>query len=155
MQYSQGNLVELQATSSHQDLVPSKMAVVNVSGNVSSGISENARLERLGKRPQLNRSFGFMSILGFSCSALMSWEGALVNSVIALLNGGSAGVIWGFLINWIGATSVFATLGELASMAPTAAGQCEALGLTSCFVQYHELTDECQTSRSLGRLTGP
>lgn len=81
-------------------------------------------LRRLGKRPLLNRGFGFMSILGFSCSALLSWEGILVTSIAELSNGGPAGVVWGFLINWIGTICVYTTLGELVSMAPTAGGQC-------------------------------
>ncbi len=94
-------------------------------GNV---LNDNEQLERLGKRPLLNRSFGFMSILGFSCSALLSWEGALVTSVPGLFNGGPAGVIWGFVLNWVGTLSVYTVLGELASMAPTAAGQCKLNG---------------------------
>lgn len=93
--------------------------------HTDNSISDDARLQRLGKRPQLNRSFGFMSILGFSCSALLSWEGILVNSVTALMNGGPAGVVWGFVVNWMGTISVYAALGELASIAPTAAGQCK------------------------------
>ncbi|TVY75752.1 Choline transport protein [Lachnellula suecica] len=92
----------------------------------SSAISEqndNEQLRRLGKRPLLTRGFGFMSILGFSCSALLSWEGILVTSIAELSNGGPAGVVWGFLINWLGTISVYSTLGELASIAPTAGGQ--------------------------------
>ncbi|KAF2269050.1 amino acid transporter [Lojkania enalia] len=85
--------------------------------------SDEIQLRRLGKRPLLKRSFGFMSILGFSCSALISWEGMMVTAGGALINGGPAGVIWGFLINWIGMISTFATLAELASMAPTTGGQ--------------------------------
>ncbi|KAG8413524.1 hypothetical protein J3459_015269 [Metarhizium acridum] len=40
-----------------------------------------------------------------------------------LLNGGSAGLIWGFLIVWLCNISVFTTLSELLSMAPTSGGQ--------------------------------
>lgn len=86
---------------------------------------DDAYLQSLGKRPLLTRAFGFMSILGLSCSALLSWEGILVTSISGLLNGGPAGVVWGFLINWIGTISVYTSLGELASMAPTSGGQCE------------------------------
>lgn len=88
-------------------------------------LEDDVQLRRLGKRPLLKRSFGFMSILGFSCSALISWEGILVTSVGGLVNGGPAGVIWGFLLNWIGMLSTFAVLAELSSMAPTAGGQCQ------------------------------
>ncbi|KAI3342533.1 amino acid transporter [Ustulina deusta] len=84
---------------------------------------DDAYLQSLGKRPLLTRAFGFMSILGLSCSALLSWEGILVTSISGLLNGGPAGVVWGFLINWIGTISVYTSLGELASMAPTSGGQ--------------------------------
>ncbi|GAB1319326.1 polyamine transporter tpo5 [Madurella fahalii] len=100
---------------------------VTVDGSEKSteigSLNDDAQLQRLGKRPILNRSFGFMSILGFSCSALLSWEGVLVTSVPGLLNGGPAGVIWGFVVNWIGTISVYATMAELASIAPTAGGQ--------------------------------
>lgn len=84
---------------------------------------DDATLRRLGKRPLLNRSFGFMSSLGLSCSVLLSWEGILVTSVPTFLHVGPAGVIWAFLIGWVGVTSVYASVAELASIAPTAGGQ--------------------------------
>lgn len=34
-------------------------------------------LMRLGKKPVLKRNFGFMQILGFSCTVLVTWEGIL------------------------------------------------------------------------------
>ncbi|KAI0112208.1 amino acid transporter [Nemania sp. FL0031] len=85
--------------------------------------SDDSLLRRLGKRPILNRSFGFMSILGLSCSALCTWEGILVSSLPSLLTGGPAAVIWGFLVNWIGVGSVYLVIAELASAAPTSGGQ--------------------------------
>ncbi|GAW20777.1 hypothetical protein ANO14919_102880 [Xylariales sp. No.14919] len=88
-----------------------------------SWLDDDTHLRSLGKRPILNRSFGLMSIMGLSCSALLSWEGILVTSFAGLLNGGPAGVVWGFLINWFGTISVYTSLGEMASMAPTAGGQ--------------------------------
>ncbi|KAI1471073.1 putative GABA permease [Daldinia caldariorum] len=80
-------------------------------------------LIRLGKKPVLKRNFGFMSVLGFSCTVLITWEGMLIVSTQSLLNGGPAGVIWGYLIVWIGTLSTFTVLSELASMAPTSGGQ--------------------------------
>ncbi|KAI0976248.1 putative GABA transporter [Xylaria arbuscula] len=85
--------------------------------------ADDALLRRLGKRPMLNRSFGFMSILGLSCSALCTWEGILLSSVPSLLTAGPAAVIWGFVIDWIGVASVYIVIAELASAAPTAGGQ--------------------------------
>src|SRR4051794_9536905 len=40
-----------------------------------------------------------------------------------MINGGTAGLIWGYLIVWIGYMLVFATIAEMASMAPTSGGQ--------------------------------
>lgn len=64
-----------------------------------------------------------MSILGFSCTILITWEATLVLSTPGLANGGSAGVIYGYIIVWLGNISVFTTLSELVSMAPTSGGQ--------------------------------
>ncbi|KAI1391129.1 putative GABA permease [Hypoxylon trugodes] len=62
-------------------------------------------LLRLGKRPVLKASI------------------PILVSTQSLLNGGPAGVIWGYLIVWVGTLSTFTVLSELASMAPTAGGQ--------------------------------
>lgn len=40
-----------------------------------------------------------------------------------LTNGGPAGLVYGFILVWIGNLSVFSTLCELVSMAPTSGGQ--------------------------------
>jgi hypothetical protein len=37
-------------------------------------------------------------------------------STFGLLNGGTAGLIWGYLIVWVGYMLVFATIAEMASM---------------------------------------
>ncbi|KAI1412054.1 amino acid transporter [Hypoxylon sp. FL1857] len=74
--------------------------------------SDDATLARLGKRPVLKRNFGFLTILGFSCTVLVTWEGSLI---------GPHG--YGFIVVWAGTLSVFATLSELVSMAPTSGGQ--------------------------------
>jgi choline transport protein len=69
------------------------------------------------------RNFGFLSILGFSCTVLITWEAVTVLFAQGLNNGGTAGVIYSFLVVWAGNFSVFATMSELASMAPTSGGQ--------------------------------
>ncbi|KAI4112802.1 MAG: hypothetical protein LQ345_006102 [Seirophora villosa] len=80
-------------------------------------------LARLGKKQVLKRNFGFMSMLGFSCTIMVTWEGMLVLFLAGFQNGGPAGLIYGFLIAWAGTLCVFTTLSELVSMAPTAGGQ--------------------------------
>ena len=44
-------------------------------------------------------------------------------SLFGLMNGGTAGLIWGYLVVWAGYMLVFATMAEMASMAPTSGGQ--------------------------------
>ncbi|KAI0818235.1 amino acid/polyamine transporter I [Xylaria sp. FL0064] len=63
--------------------------------------SDDAVLARLGKKPVLKRNFGFLTILG----------------------GGPSGIIYGFILVWGGTLSLFLTLSELVSMAPTSGGQ--------------------------------
>ncbi|TVY61355.1 Choline transport protein [Fusarium oxysporum f. sp. cubense] len=81
------------------------------------------QLERMGKKQVLRRNFGFMTILGFSCTILITWEAITVLFAQGLNNGGTAGVIYSFLVVWVGNFSVFATMCELVSMAPTSGGQ--------------------------------
>lgn len=88
-----------------------------------SDYADREQLARLGKKSVLKRNFGFMSILGFSCTILITWEATLVLSAQGLANGGYAGVLYGYIIVWLGNISVFTTLSELASMAPTSGGQ--------------------------------
>ncbi|KAI0457282.1 putative GABA permease [Xylaria acuta] len=84
---------------------------------------DDATLVRLGKKPVLRRNFGFMTILGFSCTVLITWEGSLTTILSGLQNGGPSGLLYGFIVVWAGTLSVFATLSELVSMAPTSGGQ--------------------------------
>jgi choline transport protein len=73
-----------------------------------------------------------MSMLGFSCTIMCTWEGVLLYLhpftnldniltvsrlfLVSFANGGYAGSIYGFLIVWLGNLAVFSTMGELASM---------------------------------------
>ena len=38
---------------------------------------DRAELRRLGKNPVLKRSYNFLSITGFTCTVLVTWEAAL------------------------------------------------------------------------------
>ncbi|KAK6828334.1 hypothetical protein PG990_009946 [Apiospora arundinis] len=85
--------------------------------------SDDETLRRLGKQPRLQRTFGFMSTLGVSCSALCTWESLLLTSVPGLVIIGPAGLTWALVFNWIGIMAVYAVMAELASIAPTSGGQ--------------------------------
>lgn len=104
-----------------------------------------------------------MTILGFSCAILVTWEGTLMSFAPGLENGGSAGLIYGFIFVWIGNLSVFSTLCELVSMAPTSGGQYHWVAMLaprSCskFLSYITgwltLAGWQGTSASAGYLTG-
>ncbi|KAL1844145.1 hypothetical protein VTK73DRAFT_2654 [Phialemonium thermophilum] len=86
-------------------------------------LADEQDMRALGRTQQLNRNFRFISTLGFACTLMSTWEIALMTSSFALLNGGTAGLIWGYLFVWFGYMLVFASIAEMASMAPTSGGQ--------------------------------
>nr|QZS37072.1 C070A protein [Hypoxylon sp. CO27-5] len=100
-----------------------------IGGEVMS--PDDAALERLGKKPILRRSFGFVAILGFSCTVLITWEATLFVFLSGLQNGGPSGIIYGYILVWAGMLSTFTTLGELCSMAPTSGGQYHYVAMLS------------------------
>jgi amino acid transporter len=116
--YELGNVAAVKA---HEARVTVK--VEPNSARSANGYTDRDQLARLGKQQVLKRNFGFMSILGFSCTILITWEAVTVLFAQGLNNGGTAGVIYSFLIVWVGNFSVFSTMCELASMAPTSGGQ--------------------------------
>ncbi|PYH88862.1 choline transport protein [Aspergillus ellipticus CBS 707.79] len=88
-----------------------------------SRVQDEQGLGRVGKKQILKRRFGFLSILGFSCTILASWEGILSTFTVPFENGGPAGTVYSFLVVWLGTFSTFLTMSELVSMAPTSGGQ--------------------------------
>lgn len=57
-----------------------------------------------------------MSILGFSCTLMITWEGLFTVFVYGLTDGGPAGLVYGFLFCWAGYFAVVASLAEMVSM---------------------------------------
>ncbi|CAF9941995.1 hypothetical protein IMSHALPRED_003142 [Imshaugia aleurites] len=86
-------------------------------------IRDEQTLARLGKKQVLKRRFGFLSLIGFSCTILVTWESVLALFQEAFQNGGPAGLLYGFLISWFSSLSVYMVIAEMASIAPTAGGQ--------------------------------
>lgn len=58
-------------------------------------------------------------MFGFSVILMASWEGILSTAALGLSNGGSAGFLYTNLATWVGFIAVYASLGEMGSMAPT------------------------------------
>ncbi|PVH99940.1 choline transport protein [Periconia macrospinosa] len=112
-----------------RDNLPLDTLASNVKGEISTEAAlsqydiDNAELTRLGKKPVLKRNFGLVSMLAFACTVMITWEGVLLLFSISFTNGGFAGSVYEFILVWLGTLASFATMGELASMAPTAGGQ--------------------------------
>ncbi len=62
-------------------------------------------------------------MLGFASSLIATWEFLVALIQFALTDGGTAGLIWGYVIVTVGFVLVYLSLSELASMAPTSGGQ--------------------------------
>lgn len=88
----------------------------------SEPIDEQA-LARLGKKQVLKRRFGFLSIVGFAMTELITWETVLTMFYQSFDNGGPAGACYGYIIACISTLSVYTVIAELASIAPIAGGQ--------------------------------
>ncbi|KAI9677807.1 MAG: hypothetical protein M1822_008119 [Bathelium mastoideum] len=106
----------------------SSTAEARYGADVSEAFSPNqsqdaADLVRTGKKPVLKRTFGFTSVLGFSCISLSTWLGSYILLGVGYENGGPSGLVYGFILVWVGTLASFIPLAELASLAPTAGGQ--------------------------------
>jgi choline transport protein len=71
---------------------------------------------RMGKRQETQRNFRHITILAFVTVILAIWENILSPTVFVLGDGGTAGLIWGYLLVMIGFGFVTASLAEMASM---------------------------------------
>ena len=47
---------------------------------------------------------------------MSTWEIELASSTFGLINGGTSGLVWGYLLCWAGYAMVFASIAEMASM---------------------------------------
>ncbi|MCJ1419764.1 hypothetical protein MMC32_006120 [Xylographa parallela] len=80
-------------------------------------------MQRLGKRQEFKRNFGFLATLGFVSIYLATWEYVLVSLSAGFINGGFGGLFWTFIGTVICYATIVASLAEMESMAPTSGGQ--------------------------------
>ena len=73
-------------------------------------------MRRLGRKQEMKRRFRFFSIVGYMVILASTWEAALVTSVFALNNGGTAGAIWITFAACFGQLSSTISMAEMASM---------------------------------------
>jgi choline transport protein len=77
---------------------------------------DDKEMAYLGKKQQLKRNFGFMSMVGFSCTLMITWEGMLCVFIYGLEDGGPAGLVYGYLLCWFGYFTVVASMAEMISL---------------------------------------
>ncbi|KAI5777088.1 amino acid/polyamine transporter I [Geopyxis carbonaria] len=84
---------------------------------------DDADLAHFGKRPQLRRYFGMVSIIGLTCTLMITWEGVLIVFAGGFTNGGPTGLVGGYLFSWGGTFLQVLVMSEMGSMIPLAGGQ--------------------------------
>ncbi|KAK0849254.1 hypothetical protein LTR03_005335 [Friedmanniomyces endolithicus] len=80
-------------------------------------------MQEMGRVQELRRNFKFMSVLGFGTTLIGTWNFFLGLIAFGLTDGGTAGLIYGFIICLAGFFCVYLSIAEMASMAPTSGGQ--------------------------------
>lgn len=86
-------------------------------------IDDEAQLQALGHKGELQRNFSLLSMLGLAFAILNSWTALSSSLGLALPSGGSTSVIWGLLTAGICNLAIAASLAEFLSAYPTAGGQ--------------------------------
>ena len=70
----------------------------------------------LGRVQQLRRNFHLVSLVGFASTLICTWEIIATNLNVSLMDGGAAGLFWGFILVAIGYSFVYTSVAEMASM---------------------------------------
>lgn len=75
-----------------------------------------------GEKRLLKRNLRMASGIALTVILQGTWEVLLVASTEGLVNGGTAGLIWTFFLNFVGMAFVVLSLAEMAAMAPSSGG---------------------------------
>ncbi|KAJ5721464.1 uncharacterized protein N7483_009398 [Penicillium malachiteum] len=86
-------------------------------------ISEDVRLEDLGYEQELKRSFGLLSMIGFSFSVVTSWTALSGVFIVGVTSGGPPVMIYSFIGVSLVTLAVAIPMAEMCSMYPVAGGQ--------------------------------
>ncbi|KAJ5115175.1 hypothetical protein NUU61_000934 [Penicillium alfredii] len=85
--------------------------------------SEDVRLENLGYEQELKRSFGLMSMIGFSFSVVTSWTALSGVFIVGVTSGGPPVMVFSFIGVSLLTLAVAIPMAEMCSMYPVAGGQ--------------------------------
>lgn len=77
---------------------------------------DEAVLAKYGKKQQLRRGFGVLPVIGLTSTLMITWESITSTLNNGLENGGPAGLIYGYLFAWFGASLQALVMAEMASM---------------------------------------
>jgi amino acid permease len=102
-----------------------KCCTTNNSNKMSADrhLDDEAQLQALGHKGELQRKFSLISMLGLAFAILNSWTALSSSLGLALPSGGSTSVIWGLVTAGICNLALAASLAEFLSAYPTAGGQ--------------------------------
>ncbi|KAH6867348.1 amino acid permease [Thelonectria olida] len=93
------------------------------SSRPSGILSDDLRLAQLGHQQELNRSFS-LPALGALCLCLMAtWEALSTVIATALISGGPPCLFYNYVLSFFCTVCIVVSLGEIASIYPTAGGQ--------------------------------
>ncbi|GKU09767.1 unnamed protein product [Fusarium langsethiae] len=87
---------------------------------------DSTQLESLGFHSELQRTFSLPSIVGLCLCLMSTWEACAAVLVQGLASGGAPCLFYNFqlsIISFAGSLAIGASLGEIASIYPTAGGQ--------------------------------
>lgn len=90
---------------------------VDVDGYGSNSLDKLA-MTRMGKIQQMRRNFKQISLIGFTCMCMCTWEWMIMSNSQGLINGGGAALFWGYIWTFVGYGFIAASLADMASMAP-------------------------------------
>ncbi|PWY86820.1 amino acid permease [Aspergillus heteromorphus CBS 117.55] len=84
---------------------------------------DDVQLAELGHKPELQRNFSTLSMLGLAFAVLNSWTALSASLSLSLPSGGSASVVWGLVTAGVCNLCIAVSLAEFLSAYPTAGGQ--------------------------------
>lgn len=97
----------------------------SASYQIESGTSDsdNAKLEQMGYKAELQRSFSIWSVLGVGFGLTNSWFGISAALITGISSGGPLLIVYGIIIIASVSTCIAITLSELSSAMPNSGGQ--------------------------------
>ena len=89
----------------------------------SSTTDDDERLAQLGHVQELRREFSIISLGGLCLCLMATWEALSTVVALALLAGGAPCLFYNYVLSFIATISIAASMGEIASIYPTAGGR--------------------------------